>query len=125
MRTLVDCLMGRFALTNHIYIQITQPGSTVTPMYQYRRRRKIRLIESKAKCNYLKNLPLKGLCGRGSICLRPLPPMTPPLFYTLYTCTQYTYLLFTQGRGEGGMKANQREVRGAIIDKASRKHQHD
>ncbi len=64
-RTLVDCLMGRFAWTNHIYIQITQPGSTVTPMYQYRRRRKIsRLIESYAKCRFL---PVQGLCGREKV----------------------------------------------------------
>jgi hypothetical protein len=32
--TLVNHPMGRFAWTNHIYFQITQPGnSTVTPPY--------------------------------------------------------------------------------------------
>jgi|LakMenEpi03Aug12_release.lakeMendotaPanAssembly.Ray.scaffolds.fasta_scaffold952306_1 hypothetical protein len=35
-------------------------------------RRQIRLIESNSKCRYLKNfLPVKGLCGRYVICLRP------------------------------------------------------
>jgi hypothetical protein len=30
-----------------------------------------RLIECNAKCRYLKNLPVKGLCVRCFICLRP------------------------------------------------------
>jgi hypothetical protein len=35
VRSLDDSPMGRFAWTNHIYFQITQPGSsTVTPLYQ-------------------------------------------------------------------------------------------
>ncbi len=37
VRTLVHRPMGRFAWTNHIYFQITQPGSstvTLTPLYQ-------------------------------------------------------------------------------------------
>ncbi len=35
VRTLVDCPMGRFVWTNHIYFQITQPGSsTLTLLYQ-------------------------------------------------------------------------------------------
>ncbi len=35
-------------------------------------RRKIRLIESNAKCRHVRNLPVKGLCGRClSVC--PLP----------------------------------------------------
>ncbi len=35
VRTLVNRPMGRFAWTNHIYFQITQPGcSTVTPLYR-------------------------------------------------------------------------------------------
>jgi hypothetical protein len=38
-----------------------------------RRRRKIRLIESNAKCCYLKKLTYKGTCGRCSICLRSPP----------------------------------------------------
>ncbi len=37
-------------------------------------RRKIRLIECNAKCRDLKNLPVKGHCGRCFICLR-LPPL--------------------------------------------------
>jgi hypothetical protein len=40
VRTLVTLPMGRFAWTNHIYFQITQPGcSTITPL-----RRKIQQI---------------------------------------------------------------------------------
>jgi hypothetical protein len=35
VRTLINRPMERFAWTNHIYFQITQPGSsTVTPLYQ-------------------------------------------------------------------------------------------
>jgi hypothetical protein len=35
VRTLANCPRGRFAWTNHINFQITQPGSsTVTPLYQ-------------------------------------------------------------------------------------------
>ncbi len=66
------------------------------------RRRKIRLIKSNAKCRYLKNLPVKGLCGKRFIWPRPLlRPHTPPSPYT--TCIQYTY-----SHKEGG-RANQRE----------------
>ncbi len=44
-------------------------------------RRKIWLMESNGKCRYLKNCPVKGLCGRCFICLRPpslLWPHTRP-----------------------------------------------
>jgi hypothetical protein len=35
VRTLVHRPMGRFEWTNHIYFQLTQPGSSiVTPLYQ-------------------------------------------------------------------------------------------
>ncbi len=65
-------------------------------------RRKIRFIESNAKCRHLKNLPGKGLWGR---CLSALgsEPHTPPP-YTLYKCIQYTY-----SHREGGGELNQRE----------------
>ncbi len=40
--------------------------------------RKIILMESNVKCRYLKNCPVKGLCGRSLICREaPSPPMTP------------------------------------------------
>ncbi len=74
-------------------------------------RGKIRLIESNTKGHYLKkNWPVKGICGRCFICLRPPPllwPNTPP---PLTQCTVYVYTvyLFTQRRGEGD-RANQRE----------------
>jgi hypothetical protein len=38
-----------------------------------RPRRKIRLIESNAKCCYLKNWPLNRLCGRCLYVCGPLP----------------------------------------------------
>jgi hypothetical protein len=45
VRTLINRPMGRFAWTNHIYFQITQPGSrTVTPLYQEAAREKICLF---------------------------------------------------------------------------------
>ncbi len=81
-------------------------------------RRKIRLIESNAKCRYLK----KGLCGRCLICMRPLPllwPHTPPPPCTLYTCIQvpvYAYSHSEGGRGE----LTREKVRGAIVHKAVR-----
>ncbi len=68
-------------------------------------------LDSNAKCRYLKNWPVKGLCGSCFSVCGPLPsydPMRPP--YTLYTCLhteQYTYSHREGGRG-GGV-ANQRE----------------
>jgi hypothetical protein len=68
------------------------------------KRRKIRLIESNAKCRYRKNLPVKGICGWCFICLRPPPndPIVPPP-HTVHVDAVY---LFTQGRGG---RANQRQ----------------
>jgi hypothetical protein len=93
--------------------------------------RKIRLIESNAKCRYLKNLPVKGLCARCFIRLSPsrlLLPHTPPLHTVYVYCIHYNYntvYLFTQGRrGGGGGGANQRKIRGAIVHKAGQKFQH-
>ncbi len=72
----------------------------------------------------LKNLPVKGLCGRCYICLR-LPPLlwphSPPS-YTLYTCIQYTYSHREGGRGG---ELTREKVRGAIGHKGGRKYQHD
>ncbi len=71
-------------------------------------RRKIRLIESNAKCRYLKIELVKGLCGRCFICLRPTPnPLTllsPPLTH----CIRVYSILFHTEKGGGG-RANQRE----------------
>ncbi len=76
------------------------------------RLRKIRLIECNAKCRYLKNWHVKGLCGRCVICMRPPPLLWPhyPPFYTLHG----TVYLFTQGKG-GGL--TREKVRGAIVHK--------
>ncbi len=58
-------------------------------------RRKIRLIESNAKCRYLKNWPVKGHCGRCFICLRS-PSITayyPPPLITIYTALCVMFLM--------------------------------
>jgi hypothetical protein len=67
-------------------------------------RRKIRLIESNAKCHYLKQLTSKGTLRHVfSMSEAPSPPMTPypPPPYTLCTCTciQYTYSHREGGKG--------------------------
>ncbi len=75
--------------------------------------RKIRLIEGNAKCRYLKNWPVKGLCGRCFICLRPPPlpwPHIPPPLHTVYV---YAVYLFTQEKGGGELTSE--KVRGAIV----------
>jgi hypothetical protein len=68
--------------------------------------RKIILIESNAKCRYLKKWPVKRLCGRCFYLSEVPPPLLwphtfPPPFYTVYVYTVYTAYLFTQGKGEG------------------------
>jgi hypothetical protein len=81
----------------------------------YRNRRKFSLIESNAKCRYLKKLTWKGLRDMCFNCLRPPllndPILYPPPPYTVCVCTVYTVhctvYLFTQGRRGG--RANQRE----------------
>jgi hypothetical protein len=50
----------------------------------YTCRRKIRLIEGSAICRHLKNLPVKGLCGRCYICLRLRTPYLV-LYILIYT----------------------------------------
>ncbi len=65
-----------------------------------RRHRKITLKESNAKCRYLKKWPVKELCGRCFICLRPPPLLydakhpsslhTAYMYIRVYTM-QYTY----------------------------------
>jgi hypothetical protein len=89
-------------------------------------RRKIRLIEGNAKCRYLKNLPVKGICGRRIILSEaPSPPMTPysPPPYTRYTCIPY--ILIHTGKGSGLEELTRDKVRGAIVLKACRNYQHD
>jgi hypothetical protein len=91
-------------------------------------RRKIRLIESNAKCHYLKKLTCKGTLRQlfylsEARSLAPSPYSPSP--YTLYTCIQRMYL-FTQERGAMGRGELTREkVRAAIVHQAGRKYQRD
>jgi hypothetical protein len=55
-----------------LFFQDRQEGGHYTCTYTYFPR-KIRLIECNAKCRYLKNLPVKGLCGRCFFFLRLAP----------------------------------------------------
>jgi hypothetical protein len=59
--------------------------------------RKIRLIEGNVKCPHLKNLPVKGICGR---CYLPEAQNPVPLPFTHCTCV-YNVLIHT-GKGGGG-----------------------
>jgi hypothetical protein len=90
-------------------------------------RRKIRLIESKAKCCYLKKLTCKGT-SRQVFYLSEAPslPMIPysTHTYTLYKCIVHLQVyLFTQGRGGGELIRE--KVKEAIVHKTGRKCQHD
>ena len=87
--------------------------------------RKIRLIESNAKCRYLKNWLVKGLCGRCVSLWGPLlsydPILRTPPPYTLYTCIQHIY-----SPREGVGRANQeKRLEGTTVHKTRRKYQHD
>jgi len=68
--------------------------------------RKIRLIKYRTMQNVviLKNLPVKGLCGR---CLSVWDPEDPPPLHTVYEYTVYSVLIHT---GKGGRRGelNQR-----------------
>ncbi len=90
-------------------------------------RRKIRLIESNAKCRYLKKLTCKGTLRQVFyLSEAPFPPMTPysPPAYTLYTCKQYSYSHRERVGGGGGVESNPvRSLKGHY--KPGRKYQHD
>ncbi len=91
----------------------------------YFNRRRTRLIESSAKCRYLKKLTCKGTLLQVFYLPEALsPPMTPcpPLHTEFY----HTVYFFTHGRGDGGeLTRDWEKVRGAIVHKAGRKYQHD
>jgi hypothetical protein len=69
-------------------------------------RRKIRLIESNVKCRYLKKLTCEGTLRQVFyLSQAPKPSMNPPpLTHCIRDSIQYT-----QGRVEGGERANQRD----------------
>ncbi len=76
--------------------------------------RKIRLIESNAKCRYLKKLTCKGTLWQVFyLSESPCPPMTP-YSRPLHTVYVYTVYLFTQGRG-GGKLTNSSQNRSKIL----------
>jgi hypothetical protein len=60
-------------------------------------RRKIRLLEVNANCRHLKNLSVKGLCGRcSSVC--GAEPHSPPLIH----CLRLNSILIHTGKGGRG-----------------------
>ncbi len=73
-------------------------------------RRKIRLIESNAKCRYLKKLTCKGTLRQlFYLSEAPSPPMTPYSFPLTHCIRVYSYLFSIHtGWGERG-EVNQRE----------------
>ncbi len=60
-------------------------------------RRKIRLIESNAKCRHLKKLTNKGILRQMFICLRPRTPFPHPITH----CIQAYSILIHTGKGGG------------------------
>jgi hypothetical protein len=73
-----------------------------------------------------KNWPVKGLCGRCFICLRPPPLLWPhsPPFHTVYVYSVYLFSIHTW-KGGRGEELTRKKVREAIVHKAGRKYQHD
>ncbi len=116
------CLLNVFPTFNEIFKTL---GSFYTADKMGWGRRKIRLIECNAKCRYLKNWPVKGLCCRCFVCLRPPPllwPHSPPLTH----CTVYLYLTqCTYSHRVRGGELTREKIRGAMLHKAGRKYQHD
>ncbi len=82
-------------------------------------RREIRLIEGNWKCRHLKNLPVKGLCGRCLSVWSPEPHTPSPPLHTVYvSCIQYTHSHTEEG--EGG-ELTREKVKGATVHKAGSK----
>ncbi len=84
-------------------------------------RRKIRLIESKDKCCYLKKLTCKGTLRQvfylSETFSPPMTPYSPP--YTHNTCIHYTVILVHTGKGGGEL--TREKVRWAKVHKAGSK----
>ncbi len=84
-------------------------------------RRKIRLIESNAKCRYLRKLTCKGTLRQVFyLSEAPSPHMTPYPPSPLHTVYVYIVYFFTQGRGGGGELTSEK-VSWAIVHKAGLK----
>ncbi len=92
--------------------------------------RKIRLIESNAKCPYLKNFACKGTLRQVFyLSEAPSPPMTPypppPVSTVCVHSIHILIFLYSHREGGEGGELTIEKIRGAIVDKANQKYQHD
>jgi hypothetical protein len=80
----------------------------------------INTIDTKAKCRHLKNLPVKGFCGRCLSVRGPLPssdPIHPP---PPTHCIRVHCIITHTGK-RGGGELTREKVRGATVHKAGSK----
>jgi hypothetical protein len=71
--------------------------------------RKIRLIDSNAKCRYLTKIDLQRDFAGGVLSETPSPSFDPIIPHTVYV---YTVYLFTHGRGRAGERYPERRLEG-------------
>ncbi len=103
------------------------PPPSHPPSLLHPDRRKIRQIESNAKCRYLKKLACKGILRQVFYPSRASsPPMTPYSPPPLKQCIRvYSIHTIHTGKGGKGRELTREKIRGAIVDKARQKYQHD
>ncbi len=138
-------------IANVILCTREKPGIIWPEAYFRSPRRNIILIEINAKCRYLKNVPVKGLCGR---CLSVRLFGVVKQFWRFWMWSEkelnswrilsptqlkdhspsqphksvynvHVYCTLTLGRGEGWGRWTRAMVREAIVHKAGSKYQHD
>jgi hypothetical protein len=76
-------------------------------------RRKIRLIESNARCLYLKELTCKGTLRQVFYLSEAPPPLHT--VYSIYCTVRYCILIHTGKGGRGGGELTREKVRGTIL----------